>query len=65
MNLVASATGKHKKSQITLDKIVECTSENKMELNKKKTGVSIFNSPHKYQFSTWLYLEDSLIETVT
>ena len=53
------------KSQETLNKIVDWTSDNKMKLNKKKTEVMIFNFTHDHQFSTRLYLEDSLLEIVT
>ena len=52
------------KSQETLNKIVEWTSDNKMKLNKKKTEVMIFNFTRDYQFSTRLYVEDSLLEIV-
>ena len=53
------------KSQETLNKIVDWTSDNKMKLNNKKTEVMIFNFTRDYQFSTRLYLEDSLLEIVT
>jgi hypothetical protein len=51
-------------SQLNLHQIVDWTRANKMKLNKKKTEVMIFNFTKDYQFSTRLYIEDTLIEIV-
>ena len=52
------------KSQDNLNQIVNWTAQNKMKLNKKKTQVMTFNFTNDYQFSTRLYIEETLLETV-
>ena len=51
-------------SQNNLQVIEKWTVDNKMKLNQKKTEVMIFNFTNDYQFSTRLYLNDTLLETV-
>ena len=53
------------KSQENLNKIEAWTNENKMKLNSKKSKVMVFNFTTDFQFATRLYIEDSLLETVT
>ena len=52
------------KCQDNLDKIVSWTEQNLMQLNKKKTETMLFNFTLDYQFSTRIYIEETLLETV-
>ena len=52
-------------SQNNLDQIESWTTENKMKLNVQKSQVMIFNHTKDFQFATRLYLEETLLETVT
>ena len=51
-------------SQVNLNKIQEWTHKNKMKLNNDKTKVIIFNESVKYQFSTRIFIEDTLLEII-
>ena len=52
------------KSQNYLNSVEQWTDSKLMKLNKEKTKVIIFNFTYNYQFSTRLYLENSLLEIV-
>ena len=52
-------------SQSYLEQIEKWTELNKMKLNVKKSQVMVFNFTDHFQFSTRLYLEDTLMEIVT
>ena len=51
-------------SQVYLDKIQNWTIENKMKLNNSKTKVIIFNESLNYQFSTRIFIEDTILEII-
>ena len=51
-------------SQNYLDSVQDWTDRKKMRLNKEKTKVIIFNYTLNYQFSTRLYVEETLLEIV-
>ena len=51
-------------SQDYLSTIQTWTSENKAKLNVEKSKVMIFNFNHNMQFSTRLYIENTLLETI-
>ena len=51
-------------SQQYLDKIEDWTNANKSKLNVKKSNVMIFNFTKDFQFSTRLYLENTLLEII-
>ena len=53
------------KSQEYLSQIENWTAENKMKLNVKKSKIMIFNFTLDFQFSTRLYLENNLLETIS
>ena len=55
----------HSQSQENLQKIEPWTNENKMKLNVEKSKVMIFNFTDDSQFATRLYLENSLLETIS
>ena len=71
-NHVASDVGVEQKylasenlsGQSDLNKIIQWTEENKMELNSKKSKVMIFNFTKDYQFSTRLYMNNTLLEII-
>ena len=52
-------------SQKSLDTIHQWTEDNLQKMNPKKTSTMVFNFTDDYQFATRLYLENSLLETVT
>ena len=52
-------------SQQYLSRIETWTEEMKMKLNVKKSKVMIFNFTEDYQFSTRLYLENTLLEIIS
>ena len=53
------------KSQEYLNKIINWTDENLMQLNEEKSKYMIVNFTEKYQFNTRLMLNDKLLEEVT
>ena len=53
------------KSQEYLDNIEAWTQKNKMKLNENKTKVMMFNYSHNYKFATRLYLNNTILETVS
>ena len=53
------------KSQRYLDSIEDWTKNNLMKLNVKKSKVMIFNYTKNFQFTTRLYLENTLLEIIT
>ena len=53
------------KSQSHMDNISKWTKTNKMELNEGKSKVMIFNCTKKYQFSTRIFLNNSVLETIS
>ena len=57
-------SNKNIESQNHLNKIEEWTNTNKTKLNVKKSHVMIFNFTKDFQFSTRLYLEDTLLEII-
>ena len=71
-NHVASDIGTNQKflpndnilSQQYLNRIETWTDDMKMKLNVKKSKVMVFNFTEDYQFSTRLYLENTLLEIV-
>ena len=71
-NHVASDIGIHQKylpssnfqSQGYLDQIERWTEDNKMRLNVEKSKIMIFNFTEDYQFSTRLFLENTLLDTI-
>ena len=52
-------------SQQYLNQIETWTNDNLMKLNVKKSKVMIFNYTENFQFSTRLYLENTLLEIIT
>ena len=52
-------------AQSSLNKIVQWTQVNKMELNAKKSKVMIFNYTNDYQFSTRLSIDGNLLEVIS
>ena len=72
-NHVASDIGQNQKylpsenilSQQYLNKIETWTEANKMKLNVRKSNVMIFNFTDDFQFSTRLYLENTLLEIIS
>ena len=52
------------KSQNYLQKIQDWTASNKSKLNVEKSKVMIFNFTENFQFSTRLFLENSLLEII-
>ena len=55
----------HIQSQDYLDQIQTWTNQNKMKLNVDKSKVMIFNFTEESQFATRLYLENTLLDTIT
>ena len=51
-------------SQESLNQIEKWTEENKMKLNVKKSNIMIFNFTLDFQFSSRLYLENKLLDTI-
>ena len=51
-------------SQSYLDSVQQWTDSKLMELNQKKTKAIIFNFTYNYQFSTRLYIQETLLEIV-
>ena len=51
-------------SQDYLTSIEDWTEQNKMKLNVKKSQVMIFNFTKEFQFSTRLYMENTLLEII-
>ena len=51
-------------SQQFMDNICEWTNLQKMKLNKNKSKVMVFNCTRKFQFSTRIHLNDTLLETI-
>ena len=51
-------------SQTHLNSVQQWTEERMMQLNKDKTKVMIFNYTLNYQFSTRLYIQNTLLEIV-
>ena len=56
--------GENLQAQTTMNNIQEWTDRNKMKLNKEKTKLMIFNQTIKYQFSTRIYIEGTLLEII-
>ena len=56
--------GSNLESQQYLNYVQEWTRKNKAKLNTQKTNVMIFNFTENDQFTTRLYLENNLLETV-
>ena len=54
----------HLKTQTYLNKIKEWTKNQKMQLNKKKTKVMLFNFSKKHKFTTSLQIDEETIEVV-
>ena len=52
------------KSQEYLNYIENWTNDNKAKLNVQKTNIMIFNFNENHQFSTRLYLENTLLQTI-
>ena len=50
------------KSQEYIDRISKWTIDNKMKLNENKTKILIVNFTHNFQFTTRIFIQDSLIE---
>ena len=71
-NHVASDIGTNQKflpndnilSQQYLNRIETWTDDMKMKLNVKKSKVMVFNFTEDYQFSTRLYMENTLLEII-
>ena len=57
--------GNHTQSQLYLDGIQNWTDRNQMELNEKKSKVMIFNYTKNFQFSTRLYLGETLLNIIS
>ena len=53
------------KTQIYLNKISDWTTDNKMELNKKKSKAMIFNYTNNYQFSSRADIGGEIIEIIS
>ena len=51
-------------TQTYLDKICKWTTENKMELNQKKSQAMIFNFSSKYQFSSRTLIDSATVDVV-
>ena len=51
-------------SQTYMDKICEWTDNKKMLLNEQKSKIMIFNFTKKYQFSTRVHLNDTLLDII-
>ena len=51
-------------AQTILDSVQQWTDEKLMQLNRDKTKVIIFNYTTNYQFSTRLYIQNTLLEIV-
>ena len=51
-------------TQASLNQIEKWTENNKMKLNTAKSNIMIFNFTDDFQFSTRLYLENKLLDTV-
>ena len=51
-------------SQSHMDKISEWTQQKQMKLNEKKSNLMIFNFTRNYQFSTRVYLNNSLVDII-
>ena len=52
------------KSQTYMDNISEWTQQKQMSLNEKKSKLMIFNFSRNYQFSTRVYLNNSLLDII-
>ena len=52
------------KSQTYMDNISEWTQQKQMSLNEKKSKMMIFNFSRNYQFSTRVYLNNSLLDII-
>ena len=52
-------------SQSYMNNVSEWTQSNKMELNERKSKVMIFNYTKNYQFATRIYLNNTLLETIS
>ena len=52
------------KSQTYMDNISEWTQQKQMSLNEKKSKLMIFNFSRNYQFSTRVYLNNSLVDII-
>ena len=52
-------------SQQFMNNVAEWTQNNKMELNESKSKVMIFNYTRNYQFGTRIYLNNTILETIT
>ena len=52
-------------SQSYMNSICKWTEEKKMQLNEEKSKVMIFNFTKNYQFSTKVYLNDTLLEIIS
>ena len=52
-------------SQSYMNNVFEWTKSNKMELNERKSKVMIFNYTKNYQFATRIYLNNTLLETIS
>ena len=51
-------------AQSSLDQIVKWAEGNKMQLNKQKSKVMIFNYTNNFQFSTRLHIKDTLLDII-
>ena len=51
-------------SQYYLDEISQWTKDQKMMINKKKCKTMFFNFTKNYQFSSWLKIDNEIVETV-
>ena len=52
------------KTQIFIDKISEWTKTNKMELNRKKSKVMLFNYTNNFQFTSRIEMENDTMEVI-
>ena len=57
--------GENLSSQTYMDNVSEWTQLNKMKLNERKSKVMIFNYTKNYQFATRIYLNNTLLETIS
>ena len=51
-------------SQHYMNQISNWTKENQMQLNNKKTKIMIFNFTHNYQFTTRIFIQESLLDII-
>ena len=47
-----------------MNQISNWTNENQMQLNNKKTKIMIFNFTHNYQFTTRIFIQESLLDII-